>query len=240
MAAGLLWASTGASAADFAGAGAAIPDNVPAGVNIPFSVSGIRPSVGRLRITVNLTHTFVGDLRATLISPGGTARLVLFSRTGFKRNFNAGVFANFGGAYVFDDVAGADLWAATSGLNSQDVVPPGTYRTSTGGRLSLSNQGGCATFLNRAFAGLSGGQVNGTWTLNVADVVVGDTGLVNSALLSIDTFAEVLLTASRIPAPSAPRPRSPVAASKAISTTPAAVLPATWWSATPAVAQAVR
>ena len=73
IAASLILSALAASADDFPGAGAAIPDNTPAGVNIPFNVSGI-PSVGAVRITVNLTHSYVGDLRATLISPGGTAR----------------------------------------------------------------------------------------------------------------------------------------------------------------------
>lgn len=186
MAAALLCGASGAFAADFAGAGAVIPDNVAAGVNIPFNVSGITPSVGAVRISVNLTHSFVGDLRATLISPGGTARLVLFSRTGFKRSTSSGISANLGGNYVFDDVAGTDLWAAVSGLTTAQVVPPGTYRTSTGGKPALSNQGGCTTFLGRAFSGLSGAQVNGTWTLNIADLVSGDTGVVNSAILSVD------------------------------------------------------
>lgn len=186
MSAALFFGVMGVSAADFAGAGAAIPDNLPAGVNIPFSVSGITPSVGAVRISVNLSHSFVGDLRATLISPGGTARLVLFSRAGSKRSAGDGTSANLSGAYVFDDLAGADLWATMSGLGTAQTVPPGSYRTSTGGRPSLSNQGGCATFLNLAFAGLSGAQVNGTWTLNVADLFASDTGVVNSALLSID------------------------------------------------------
>ncbi len=204
IAAGLLSSATGAFGADFAGAGAAIPDNVAAGVNIPFNVSGITPSVGAVRISVNLTHGFVGDLRATLISPGGTARLVLFSRTGFKGSSNSGIAGNFSGNYVFDDVAGADLWAAISVLNSEQTVPPGTYRTSTGGKPGLSDQGGCATFLGRAFSGLSGAQVNGTWTLNIADLALGNSGVVNSAVLSIDQQARLFADGFEDSIPPAP------------------------------------
>lgn len=173
-------------AADFAGAGAAIPDNSAVGVNIPFAVSGIATPVGRVRIALNLTHTFIGDVRATLISPGGVARLVLFSQVGYRRSGTSGVSANFSGNYVFDDLASGDLWQVTNGMNTAQNAPTGTYRTSTASNQSQSNHGGCTTYLSMAFAGLAGAQVNGTWTLNLADLGATDTGALNSALLTID------------------------------------------------------
>lgn len=178
-------------AADFAGAGAVIPDNNPAGVNIPFSVSGIVGPVARVRLSINLSHTFIGDLNATLISPGGTARLVIFSRTGYRRSGSSGVSADLSGAYAFDDAASTDFWVTTDGLTTGQIVPPGTYRTSTAGQTLLSDHGGCTTFLNLAFGGLAGAQVNGIWNLNIADLVATDTGAVNSALLTIDTQVSI-------------------------------------------------
>ncbi|HWS25025.1 MAG TPA: hypothetical protein VN259_00500 [Xanthomonadales bacterium] len=179
------------SAADFAGGGAVIPDNLPAGANINFSVSGIAGSVGRVRIGINMTHSFIGDLRATLISPGGTARLVLFSRAGIKGAGAFGSSANLAGNYIFDDSANSDLWATIAPLATSATVAPASYRSSTGGSVGLSSQGGCSTYLSLAFGGLSGAQVNGTWTLNIADLAGGDTGSVTSTLLTIDPATQL-------------------------------------------------
>lgn len=50
----------------------AIPDNDPAGISSTMSVpAGI--AIGRLRVGVDITHTFRGDLVVTLIAPDGTA-----------------------------------------------------------------------------------------------------------------------------------------------------------------------
>lgn len=173
-------------AADFAGAGVVIPDNLPAGANVSFNVSGITGSVGHVKVSITMAHTYVGDLRATLISPGGIARLVLFSHAGNKRTGPVGTSANLSGTYVFDDLATTDLWATIAPLASAVNVPTGTYRTSTSGQPGQSNHGGCSTFLDLAFGGLSGAQVNGTWTLNMADLAGGDTGSVTTAILTID------------------------------------------------------
>lgn len=176
-------------AADFAGAPAAIPDNSAAGVNIPFNVSGILGQVESVRVSVTINHTYQGDLRATLISPNGVARLILFGRVGGKRSASSGMSSNFAGTYVFDDAASADLWSAVSGLATSQVVPSGTYRTSSGGNPGISDHGGCSTSLGLAFGGLGGSQVNGTWILNVADLASGDVGTVSASLLSIEPRA---------------------------------------------------
>ncbi len=189
---GLLTVSPPVSAADFAGAGGVIPDGSANGLNIQFAVSGIVRPVGRVRIGVNLTHTFVGDLQATLTSPNGLARLVVFSRVGYKRGAVDGTSANLSGNYIFDDDATNDLWSTVAPIPDAGVVPPGTYRTSTAGRSSqLTLHGGCSTYLTLAFGGLSGAQVNGTWTLNVADVAGSDSGSVASALLTIEERVQI-------------------------------------------------
>jgi subtilisin-like proprotein convertase family protein len=183
-----------AHAADFAGGGTGpIPDNNPAGIDITFNVSGFVQPVYGVRLKLNITHTFVGDLRATLISPAGTARLLVFGRLGSRMTGNAGTSANLGGEYVFDD-GGGDLWAAIAPLVSADTVPPGRYRTSTTSKESssagLSDHGGCSTSLVGAFGGLTGSETNGIWTLNIADEAGIDTGSVSSALLSLDPVAD--------------------------------------------------
>lgn len=178
---------TCAQAADFAGVGGPIPDNNANGISIPINVSGILGPVGDVRVTVPLTHTFAGDLRVTLTAPNNAGRLILFARAGYRRNANAGVSNNLVGTYTFTDSATNSFWSTLA----DGDVPAGSYRTSSAGAPSLSAHGGCDTSLSLAFAGLSGAQVNGNWTLNVADLASGDTGNVGNVLLSIDVEPQI-------------------------------------------------
>lgn len=173
-----------AAAADFIGGGTGpIPDGSPAGMTITFNVSGMAQPIDRVNLRLGLTHTWAGDLKATLVSPGGKAQLVVFGRVGVSRSSTYGTPANFNGTYDFGDT-GADLWATTVGQPSTFDIPAGPYRTSTEGtKLGLS--GGCGTSLALAFGGLSGSDVNGAWTLTISDNFGGDTGSVNSARLSL-------------------------------------------------------
>lgn len=50
----------------------AIPDNTPAGVNADITIAPGAPNLTSLRITVDVTHTYVGDLTFTLSKDGGT------------------------------------------------------------------------------------------------------------------------------------------------------------------------
>lgn len=182
-------------AAEFAGAGVGpIPDHNASGSNITFSVSGFTQPVAQVRLRLALTHSFVGDLRATLLSPGGTARLVIFSRLAYRAASSVGRGSNFSGTYLFDD-AGTDLWAAAE-LAGSGNIPPASYRASTGGVSSEdgtpSDHGGCSTSLTAAFAGLAPADANGTWTLNIADLSAGDAGLVSSAQLGILDASDAL------------------------------------------------
>jgi hypothetical protein len=154
-----------------------------------------------------MNHTFVGEVRATLTSPNGLARLVLFSRTGYKRTSQSGIGANLAGSYVFDDLLGGDWWAAVAPLATAATVPPGAYRSTTAGFSGTSDAGGCSTHLNLAFGGLGPTQAGGIWTLNVADLGFGDTGTVNSATLTLDAtpvmFASGFESGAPGPAPAA-------------------------------------
>ncbi|MBX3688602.1 hypothetical protein [Dokdonella sp.] len=113
-------------AADFAGGGTGpIPDGNATGLTVSFNVSGISSGVGRLALKLDLAHTWVGDLEATLRSPGGTAQLVVFGRVGITPASLFGFNANLGGVYEFSDRATADLWATAATLTSSETVPPG-------------------------------------------------------------------------------------------------------------------
>jgi hypothetical protein len=164
----------------------AIPDNNPDGRAITFNVSGFVGPVAALGLDIDLTHTWVGDLEATLISPGGVARMVVFGRVGSGRTNGTGDNSNLAGLYQFRDT-GASLWsAALAAATSNDVIPPGFYHPASRGAPNLANAGGCPTSFRGVFGGLGGSQVNGTWTLLVADRSASDLGAVNSALLILD------------------------------------------------------
>src|SRR5262249_4461370 len=51
---------------------AVIRDNDPAGTNSPIVVSGIGSAIGKVAVSLYLTHTFDADLTLQLISPDGT------------------------------------------------------------------------------------------------------------------------------------------------------------------------
>ncbi len=183
-----------ACAADFAGGGiGVIPDATPAGRDVTFNVSGFTDPIGNVRLKLDITHSFQSDLRATLISPAGVARLIVFARTGYRRATATGVGANFLGEYIFED-GGKDFWVAVETAAAGNV-PNGRYRASTAGGVFptfRTDQGGCATSFEHVFGGLPPANVNGTWTLNIADVVGGDIGNINAATLSISSQQDAL------------------------------------------------
>lgn len=186
-------------AADFSGSGLGwILDNDASGRNVQFTVSGLAFPLAEVRLSMTMTHSWVGDLEATLTSPGGLARLVIFSRTGSGRKLQDGSSANLGGTYIFRDDAANDWWetaAITPGLVN---IPAGNYRTSTPGQPLLSDIGGCATYLSKAFGGLSAAQTNGVWTLNIADHFSPDSGSITGATLSLTGQEELLSDAETI------------------------------------------
>jgi len=58
----------------------AIPDNNPTGVSSTIAI-GQAGTVRRLKVSVDITHTYIGDLRLELVSPAGRS-VVLHSHLG--------------------------------------------------------------------------------------------------------------------------------------------------------------
>jgi subtilisin-like proprotein convertase family protein len=58
----------------------AIPDNNATGITDTINIAAAA-AIGTLKITLDITHTFIGDLRATLTAPSGTS-VVLHNRSG--------------------------------------------------------------------------------------------------------------------------------------------------------------
>jgi subtilisin-like proprotein convertase family protein len=156
----------------YTGPAVAIPDNLVAGVSIPFTVSGATGAIADATFrfdgtacstavgstTVGLDHSWVGDLEIKLTSPVSTT-VTLASHPGGP--FNSG--NNFCNT-VFDDDAPTSI---------QAVTPTGAPYTGSFKPAS-------------PLAALIGENPNGTWTLHVSDNVPLDSG-------SVRRFSLVLL-----------------------------------------------
>jgi subtilisin-like proprotein convertase family protein len=59
----------------------AIPDNNSTGITNNLGVSGLGGSLSSVDVAVNITHTYKGDLRVTLVHPDGT-QVILHNQTG--------------------------------------------------------------------------------------------------------------------------------------------------------------
>lgn len=193
LASSLLAGAAGAVTHDVQGSNIGpIPDNDPVGRSVAFDVANLKGRIRSVSVTIEIAHSFIGDLDVRLLSPGGRAQLVLFSRPGASRASADGMHANLSGTYTFADAAPGDLWATIKPQDTDFALPSGSYRASTAGRLLLSDVGGCATHLDRAFGGLSGADVNGQWTLKISDRGPQDVGAVNVVMLHIDIDDAIL------------------------------------------------
>lgn len=71
----------------------AIPDNDPAGISDTIQITAASGRIRDVRVGVNIAHPWIGDLRVTLVGPGG-ASVVLHDRSGadgdnVNRSFSA-------------------------------------------------------------------------------------------------------------------------------------------------------
>lgn len=158
-----------------------IPDNNQAGASVSLDVaSNGFDIVGDIYVEIIVRHTWQGDLRITLTSPGGTT-VVLTDRPGVPQStfgFSADNFGDpaTGTPMIFDRAP-----FATQTYDAPHIASPGITNV-TGAWLA---EGDMATFI--------GENKVGVWTLRAVDSASGDTG-------SIEYFA---LTIGKIPAPGA-------------------------------------
>ena len=133
----------------------AIPDADPDGVDSPVEVSGVTSAISKVKVTMHITHTWDGDIHASLIAPNGTEVLLTENNGGNGDNYGTDCPADDNDT-TFDDDASISI---------TDGTPPfvGTFIPEE----SLS-----------AFNGLSGDDVNGTWRLHVFDDTFFDTGTI--------------------------------------------------------------
>ncbi|HUF05183.1 MAG TPA: FG-GAP-like repeat-containing protein [Aridibacter sp.] len=169
----------------------AIPDRGATGCGEPrgparditFNVTGLSGAPTTVGVDFTATHTWVGDLNISLISPDATEHVVQ-EATGAATATACGDSSDLSGLYSFNDGAAGDWWAAAIAAGGAEPLPNTAYRTQSAGR---TGSGGANTVMTAAFSGIPAS--NGTWTLRFTDSGGGDTGTVSAANLSLEAGA---------------------------------------------------
>ncbi len=103
-----------------------IPDNNATGITSTIAVSGINPSTlvagAVVSVTVNITHTYTGDLEIRLVSPSGQSILLSNRRGGSGNNFTGTTFS----------MSASTLISAGSPPFSGSYIPDGNLSSFTG------------------------------------------------------------------------------------------------------------
>jgi subtilisin-like proprotein convertase family protein len=177
-----------ASAASYTSPGGAIPDAVgttPGVLQVTFNVTDTDPVLSVDLTMTGLTHSWVGDLRATLSGPGGVPVASIFNQIGRASTATSGFgdSSNFGGNYRFID-SGADPYPPLIAGLGDFVLPSGDYMATDSTPVGTVGQ---QVFLNSVFGGSN---PSGTWTLTITDFAGGDTGSLASATLNITAVPE--------------------------------------------------
>ncbi|WP_447749795.1 proprotein convertase P-domain-containing protein [Sphingopyxis fribergensis] len=115
-----------------------------------------------VNIGVQLTHTYRGDLRATLVSPSGTVVNLITNIGTTQDNLNV----------LFDDGAAASITTHTANNDSTTTAPP--YQR------NFRPQGSLASFNGEGSAG--------TWQLTICDSLNSDSGAFTRSDLTLTTI----------------------------------------------------
>ena len=148
-----------------------IVDNACTGTaNTTIAVSGLATSINpaNISVTINLTHTYDGDIDVVLQAPNGDILGLSNQAGGSGQNFVNTVFADAG---------------ATT-LASGTAPFTGTYKP------WASTWTSCVPITKTSFASLGGGVINpnGNWTLRVYDRASVDVGTINNWTLTIPNY----------------------------------------------------
>ncbi len=135
-----------------------IPDNTPAGADLPVTVSGITSPITKVTVSLQIAHTFDQDLILQLIGPDATTVDLAVNRGPNAATTGYGNACNPDASRTTFDDAAATLIA--------NGTPPfvGTFKPDQ---------------MLAAFIGKSGAAANGQWKLHVVDNAAADTGAIN-------------------------------------------------------------
>ena len=171
-----------------------IADGNPVGATEQLNVSGLSGSISNVTVTLDLTGGFNGDLYAYLVSPAGQL-VVLLNRSGVDGS----------NPFGYSD-AGYNITLSGTATNDAHYYQANTY-TLAGGQLTgtyaadgrnINPQSAGSVFANTTstaglnlYTGLNGGDLNGTWTLFIADLAAGGgSPTLNSVVITIMTVPE--------------------------------------------------
>ncbi|GAB5497399.1 MAG: hypothetical protein Phyf2KO_24790 [Phycisphaerales bacterium] len=128
------------------------------------SVAGASGPISDVNITLNDgAHTWADDMEIVLVSPAGTAVMVMA---------DAGGNDNIAGSITFDDQAAGPIGDTGQGAND-DLDFSGSFQTSVYGTTFATTAPATSGTLLSLF---NGEDANGTWSLYVYDDAGGDTG----------------------------------------------------------------
>jgi subtilisin-like proprotein convertase family protein len=150
-----------------------IPDNNAAGVSSTLAVTGIG-AVSAVRVNVNITHTSVGQLALSLISPTGKSIALATNRGGTGDNFSG---------TTFDD-------AAATPISSGSAPFTGTFRPeqSLSGLAGLAADGTWTLKVVDNASGATGSLNNWTLTLFEPTATTNADGLYQFSVLGAGTY----------------------------------------------------
>ncbi|GJM09854.1 MAG: hypothetical protein DHS20C11_21300 [Lysobacteraceae bacterium] len=148
--------------------------------DIEFTVTSLAGNVVSAGVFFDASHTWVGDLRVTLIAPDGRSH-ILFENTGAQTAGSGGSGSDLvaENRYSFRDDHVTNWWTTAASGNTQ--VPSGSYVTVEAGGDGVPNPP-ATTSLNDVF--LTASPI-GTWRLRFEDGWEGDTGEVVEAELAL-------------------------------------------------------
>jgi subtilisin-like proprotein convertase family protein len=158
------------------GTGFSIPDDNATGasstITVPTSSNFL---ITDITVTLNnLTHTWIGDLIATLTYVPTNTTVSLFNRIG-RVSSDGGDGSNFNGTYSFNDAFTGNIWAVAASGGSSFVIPSGNYFPTGAGSSTLVPM----------LTSLSGELSSGTWRLTISDNQQLDTGALGSWTLNL-------------------------------------------------------
>ncbi|TGE20403.1 hypothetical protein E5K00_20620 [Hymenobacter aquaticus] len=156
----------------------AIPDNSLTGASSTITLSGAPATAtisaaSTVRVTLNITHTYAGDVDVYLVGPGDAGTLELTTDNGSGGD-------NYTNTVLVTGATGA-ITAGTAPFTGT-YAPEGTTATAPGLASGTGTPAGTYTLPATA---LNGAAINGDWKLYVYDDASGDTGTLVNWSLSI-------------------------------------------------------
>ena len=145
----------------------AIPDSDPAGILIDLPVSGLDAVLSNISISLDIEHTWVGDLRVELIDPNGAVAIV-FDQPGVPASLFGCLLNNISASFADDAAQSAEDFEnlCVNGM-SGNFMPVDPFSI---------------------FANID---PNGIWQLRISDNAGGDTGSLQNVSFNIGTLGAI-------------------------------------------------